>query len=175
MKQLFKMLMLAGIVFFASCGNSEKEQLKKRIAELEAQVQTLEAQTKKPNLMDLEPIDNAKLAEFLGAFNASDAASVIVPISWQMEKTALQAILSKTDEAGHETIGVMIYPMKEKEHMKLAVIPYFQEGDQLKHFGLAELGAYNYSNMCPPGQNCATSDGDFGAATVESIWSRQSK
>ncbi len=169
------MLMLAGTVFFASCGSSENEQLKKRIAELETQVQTFEAQTKQLQALDLEPIDNAKLAEFLGAFNASSATSVKVPISWQMEKTALQTILNKSDAAGHETIGVMLYPMKENEYMKLAVIPYYQEGDQLKHFGLAELGAYNYSNMCPPGQNCATSDGNFGAAADESIWSKQSK
>lgn len=173
MKQILTLLVLSGTLIFVSCGNSENEQLKKRIAELEAQLQSNQAQAAAVQAMDLAPIDNATLAEFLGAFNASGTHNVRVPISWQMEKSALQTILGKVDSEGHEAIGLMVYPMKDKDYMKLALIPYYKDGGNYKHFKLEELGAYDYSNMCPPGQNCATSDGNFGAATDESVWAKQ--
>lgn len=174
MKHLLTILCVAGTMMLVSCGNTENEQLKKRIAELEAQIKTDQAESQQAlNSMDLSPISNDDLSAFLGAFNASGNQNVKVPISWQMEKSTLSTILNKSDAAGHETVGIMIYPMKEKEYLKLAVIPYYVDGDKMKHFNLDELGAYNYSNMCPPGTNCAASNGDFGAATEESVWGKQ--
>lgn len=165
MKQLFSLCILAGVMVFVSCENSENSQLKKRIVELEAFL---------PQKMDLAPMDTTELEIRLGEFNNSTGKSIVIPTSWQLEGDTLKAILSRVGANGDSVRGVMLYPIKEADgYMKLALIPYYKNGNQLKHFNKSELGAYNYSNMCPPNTNCATSDGEFGAAQAESVWTRQ--
>jgi hypothetical protein len=157
MKNVF-LLTVSGLLLLASCGNNNLEQLQKENAQLRMERDSLLAKvvSTKGTRMDPLPIDAFK--GFLQGLQ--NAQSVRIPVSLKFEEEHLTYMLSLSDAGNHKVNGLLGYPILENGFLKIALVPYYEEGGEIKHFETGLLGAYNYSQMCPPNV-CATNAPDL--------------
>jgi hypothetical protein len=165
MKKIF-VLPVLGLLLITACNTKENAALRKENEQLRKELDELREQALnekgKPNR--LEPLDIGDFKLFIK--NLQTAQSVKIPVSLEFEEDNLKYMLDGVDSQGHDAEGVLAYPILENGYLKLALVPYYNEGGVMKHFGANELGAYNYSHMCPPAASGAVNAALlFGAGT----------
>jgi hypothetical protein len=140
------LLLLAGVLILLNACNNDCERLRAENDALRSQLNALIG----PRSIVLQHLPKKDLITYLERIHTAD--NIKIPVSFVFEGDTLEKILQHTSADFADTAdGIMAYPIMEGDTMKIALVPYYKDGDDFMHFAASdeELGAYNYSQFCP--------------------------